>query len=134
VAMIWRAGLLAVAVAACAWFALGARQAVDTNRASALIGGPSPLSPGEARHARSLLSSAGTLNPDLTPDILRGELALQQGQDAAAERNLESVTRREPLNLEAWSALAFAAARASDRATLIRAARNVSALYPKLPR
>jgi predicted Zn-dependent protease len=133
VAIIWRVGLLAVAVVVCAWFALGAHQTVDTNRAAALIGG-GPLSPTQARQAASLLGSARTLNPDLTPDILRGELALGRRQDAAGVADLESVTRREPLDLEAWSALAFGAARAGDRATLVRAAHHISMLFPKLKR
>jgi predicted Zn-dependent protease len=131
--MIWRAGLLAVALVGCAWFALGAHQAVDTNRAATLIGGAS-LRPSQARQAGSLLNSAGTLNPDLTPDILRGQLALQRHRYAIGLRELETVARREPLNLQAWSALAFGAARAGDHATLVRAARHVSTLFPKLPR
>lgn len=131
-ATIWRAGLLGFAVVACAWFALGVHQARDTNRASALIGGPAPLTVQQAQRAGSLLSSAATLNPDLTPEILRGQLALEQRQSARAVRILSSVTRREPLNLRAWSQLAYAAAEAGDRRTLIRAARHISALYPKL--
>ena len=129
---IWRAGLLGFAVVACAWFALGVHQARDTNRANALIGGPAPLTAQQAQRARSLLSSAATLNPDQTPEILRGQLALQQRQSRRAGRILSSVTRREPLNLHAWSELAYAAARAGDRRPLTRAARHISALYPKL--
>ena len=132
-ATIWRAGLLVVALVVCAWFALGARQAVNTNRAAALIGSGS-LPASQARHADSLLSAASTLNPDLTPDILRGQLALQRGEHSTALTDLESVTRREPLNLAAWSALAYAAARAGERGTLILAAHHISMLFPKLPR
>jgi predicted Zn-dependent protease len=132
VATISRAGLLVLAVTICAWFALGVHQALDTNRAAALIGNLTSLRASEAQRASSLLSSAEKLNPDLTPDILRGELAFNQRRDATSVRILESVTQREPLNLEAWSALALAAARTGDRATLTRAARNISALHPKL--
>jgi predicted Zn-dependent protease len=127
-----RAGVLALALVAAAWFALAVRQAQDTNRASVLLGAAAPLSAQQAQRARSLLSSAGTLNPDLTVDLLRGQLAFDQHHGAAAERILESVTRREPLNLQAWTQLAFAAARSGDRATLVRAARHVSALFPKV--
>jgi predicted Zn-dependent protease len=127
-----RVGLLVVAVVVAAWFAVGVRQARDTDRATALVAANSPLSPKAARQAQSLLRAAGTLNPDLTIDILRGELAVNQRHDAQAERILESVTGREPLNLAAWTQLAFAAAQVGDRRTLVRAARNISALYPKL--
>lgn len=132
-AAIWRAGLVVVALVVCAWFALSARQAVNTNRAAALVGSGS-LTASQAQHADSLLSAAGTLNPDLTPDILRGQLALQRGEYQTALADLESVTRREPLNLGAWSALAYTAARAGERGTLIRAAHHISILFPKLPR
>jgi predicted Zn-dependent protease len=130
--MIWRVAILAVAVLACAWFALGIHQVRDTTRASAMIGGSSPLSPQQARRARSLIDSAATINPDLTPAILRGQLASQQGQYRAAERILEPVTRSEPLNLQAWLQLAYASARDGDRGTLIRAGRHIAALFPKV--
>ncbi len=127
-----RAGLLVLALVAIAWFALAVRQAQDTNGATALLSAPAPLSAQQAQRARSLLSSAGTLNPDLTVDLLRGQLALDQHHSAAAERILESVTRREPLNFLAWTQLAFAAARRGDRRTLVVAARHLSALFPKV--
>lgn len=117
---------------ACAWFALGVHQAQDTNRASALVGGPGRLSRVEAARARSLLSSAATLNPDRTPTILRGQLDSEQGAHGAAVRTLESVTRNEPMNLQAWVQLAYAAARDGDRRALVVAARHISALFPKL--
>lgn len=131
-AMISRAGLVVLALVACAWFGLGAHQARDTHLASALISAPSPLSPPQERRARLLLGSAGRLNPDLNVAVLSGQLAFDQHDDAAAERIFESVTKREPLNLAAWTGLAFAAARAGDRHTLLRAGRHVAALYPKL--
>jgi predicted Zn-dependent protease len=131
-AIVVRVGLAVVAVAAVAWFALGVRQAHDTDRATAMVTASAPLSPRDARRAQSLLDAAAVLNPDLTIDILRGELAVDQHHDVQAERILESVTKREPLNLQAWAQLAFAAAEAGDRPTLVRAARHVSALHPKL--
>lgn len=127
-----RAALVVGVLVLCAWFVLGVRQAEDTQRAAALIAGGNRLSAEQARLARSLLDSAGTLNPDLTIDLLRGQLAADQQQTAAAERIAASATRREPLNLAAWSQLVYAAARRGDRPTLIRAARHVSELYPKL--
>ncbi len=126
-----RVAVLVAAVAATAWFAIGIRQAIDTSRAIALINGPSHLSATEARRASSLLDSASTLNPDRTIDILRGHLAIDQGHNAAALAILEPVTRAEPQNLSAWVQLAYAAARAGDRATLERAGHEVSQLFPK---
>ena len=126
-----RVAVLVVAVAAAAWFALGIRQSTDTSRASALITGASKLSAKEARRASSLLDSASTLNPDRTIDILRGQLAIDQGHNAAAVAMLESVASAEPQNLSAWVQLAYAAARAGDRATLTRAGHEVSQLFPK---
>jgi hypothetical protein len=131
-AMVSRAALLVLALVACAWFGLAAQQAHDMSKASALLSGGRPLSEQQARTARSLLSSAGTLNPDLTVEELRGRLAFDQHQNAAAELIFASVARREPMNLAAWTQLAYAAAKARDRRTLIEAASRISALYPKL--
>jgi predicted Zn-dependent protease len=131
-ALIIRGGLLVLSVVVCAWFALAWSQARDTERAGALIGSAKSLSAAQARHARSLLQGAGTLNPDAAVDILRGELALGQHNAVSAVQILESVTRREPQNLNAWVQLAFASARAGDSALTLVAARHVSALFPKL--
>jgi predicted Zn-dependent protease len=127
-----RAGLLVLALLAAAWFALAVRQAQDTNRATVLLGAPAPLSAQQAQRTSALLDSAATLNPDLSVELLRAQLAFDQHHSAAGERILESVTRREPLNLLAWTQLVFAAARSGDRRTLVVAARHVSALYPKV--
>lgn len=123
---------LVFALTACAWFALSVRQAQDTSRATALVSPGKPLSSADARHVRLLLSGAATLNPDLTVDLVRARLAFDQRRYRAAERLAESVARREPMNLEAWSQLLYASARAGDRGRLFRAVRHVSELYPKL--
>ena len=96
-----------------------------------MIAKPAPLSAQQARQARSLLGDAEALNPDLSPEILRGQLAFDQRQYPLAERILTSVTRREPLNLQAWVQLTYAAARAGDRRTLIRAARQPLRAVPQ---
>jgi Flp pilus assembly protein TadD len=127
-----RASLLAIALAICAWFALGFVQARDTGQATALVTGTAPLSTKNAARARSLLESAGTLNPDRTVDIVLGVLEVDQHRYAAAEQTLLSVTRREPMNAGAWVQLAFAAARNGDEKTAIIAGRTVGKLHPKL--
>ncbi len=103
--MLARLLLLVVAVIACAWFAVGARQAINTDRASALISPGSRLGPRQAANASSLLDAARWLNPDREIDVLRSKLALEQGHPAEAQQILERVTRDEPQNLAAWLVL-----------------------------
>jgi predicted Zn-dependent protease len=131
-ATILRGGLLALALVVCAWFVLGTVQARDTHRARVLISGTGSLSPTQAHQARSLLGSAATLNPDLTVDILRAEVAIDRHRAAVAVRVLQSVTRREPQNLNAWAQLALAAAGAGDRELTALAARQASTLLPAI--
>lgn len=127
--VIARVAAVVAALAVCVWFAVGVRQAVNTSRATALVGGGTRLTGPEARRARSLLSAAGTLNPDLGVELLRGQIDFDQHRWVAAERTFESVTRREPLNLQAWTALAYAAAGARDQRTGALAGRHISELY-----
>jgi len=88
----------------CAWFALGIRQATDQSRAQAIIAA-GPPSPAEARRARQLLNSAGTLNPDRQIDLDRSALLNQTGRRLAARRIALGVARAEPQNLAAWLAV-----------------------------
>jgi len=127
-----RIGLAALALVVSAWFGLGWNQAHQTQRASELIGGAGRLSPSQARQARATLDSAGTLNPDLAVDVLRGELAIDQRDYAKAVRILGSVTAREPLNLTAWAQLGFAAAKAGNRTVLAVAGRHIAILIPRV--
>ena len=103
-----RVGLVAVALVACAWFALGIRQAHEIARATSIVSQARALTPARAREADSLLRSAGALNPDLEVDVLRGRVALARGNLVGARRILTSVVRREPENVEAWIWLARA--------------------------
>jgi predicted Zn-dependent protease len=125
-----RVASVAAALAVCLWFVVGIRQTVNTSRATALVGNGAHLTAPEVRRARSLLSSAGNLNPDLGVELLRGQLALDQRRAVPAERIFESVTRREPLNLQAWVKLAYAAAAAHDERTALAAGHHIVALYP----
>lgn len=102
------------AVAVAAWFGLGWVQARDTQRAATLVSAAN-LSPAQAQAATSLLSSAGTLNPDRAVDLLRAQLASDQHHNRQALAILRSVTRAEPLNFEAWKAFVDAAALAGRR-------------------
>ncbi len=118
--------LLVVALGVAAWFAVGIRQAVSTDRASAIITASGTLKPGQARHAESLLSAAAFLNPDRQVNLLRSQAALEQGDLSRARRLAVTVTRNEPLNAEAWAQLA----RASRSAAFAAALRHVTELVP----
>ena len=101
--------LAAGAVVLCAWFALGTVQAHDENRATALIDGSGTPSPALTARILNLLDTAGTLNPDRDIALLRSQAQTRAGRDAAAVRTAEGVARAEPLNIDAWTVLAFAA-------------------------
>ena len=105
-----RVAVILFALVCCAWLALGARQAHLVNQATGLVAPGHRLSPQQARHASDLLHSASTLNPDLQVDVLRGQLAIDQGHLAEARQILRSVILREPKNLAAWQQAARASA------------------------
>jgi predicted Zn-dependent protease len=109
-----RATLVLAASAVAAWFGLGWVQARDTGRVSNLVTQTS-ITAGQARQARSLLSTAATLNPDRTVDIMRAMVDARRGEFGRAVAILEPVVKAEPLNVEAWARLAYAAASAGDR-------------------
>jgi len=120
----------AFAVVMCAWFALGAHQAREVDHASAIIARSSTLSHGAADEALSALASARKLNPDRTVDILRGAAVLERGDRRQARRILETVTRSEPRNLEAWVWLARASG--GDPTTYYEALIALHTLAPPL--
>ena len=108
-----------------AWFAVGVRQAIDTNRAAAILQSSARLTPARARTADRLLRVASFLNPDRQVQLLRSQAALAAGDRATARRLAAEVTRLEPLNAAAWYQLVRAtgptAARALQRlAALVR--------------
>ncbi|MGH2866692.1 MAG: hypothetical protein ACRDNK_03870 [Solirubrobacteraceae bacterium] len=100
--MIGRVVAISAAVLVCAWFALGARQAVDTSRATAVVNNANTLTRKQAAQAEALLSSASTLNPDRQVDILRGIVAQGRNDPRRALAIFEGVARAEPMNLTAW--------------------------------
>lgn len=128
-----RIGLVGLALVVGAWFALGWVQARDAGRADALLSATSSPSAGRAAEIRSLLSSAGTLNPDRTVDLSRARLALDHHDYATAIRILEGVTRAEPQNALAWVQLGFTAGAAGQISRAQHAARQVGRLVPPVP-
>lgn len=91
-----------------AWFVVQARDAHDLDRATAALELAPHPSPPQATIVRRLLGGASFLNPDTTVDLLRARLALVTGHRAQSARIAERVTRREPMNVEAWLVLAEA--------------------------
>lgn len=114
-----------IALAAIAWFLLGARQAHDTTRAAAILAAGSHLSAAQARTVGSLLRSAGQLNPDQTVDTLRAQQQAERGDRRAATAILLGVVHSEPMNAQAWEQLA---ATTRDRTTYIEALISIAHL------
>ena len=103
-----RPAIAVFALVCCAWFALSARQAHEVAVATSIVSATPPLSSSQVHRASGALSSAASLNPDLTVDVLRGQLALAQGHRAQARNILFGVIRREPKLLAAWQQYALA--------------------------
>ena len=120
-----------LALAGCAWFVIGIRQAHDTAAAGAIVSGPLPLTAAQAAHARSLLHTAGQLNPDTQVDLLRAQLDRQRGDGAAARATIRKVLRDEPRNVRAWFALARS--EGSDPRMFLLALGHIRALMPRVP-
>jgi hypothetical protein len=98
----------ALALVACAWFAFGIRQAIDTSRATAIANQSNHATAAQVHQVSSLAHDARLLNPDMQPDVLLGQTEAEHGDFAAARRVLVPVTRSEPQNLAAWLWLAKA--------------------------
>jgi Flp pilus assembly protein TadD len=103
-----RALAVVVALAACAWFVLGIRQAHDTDLATAIVNGRGAVTAHDAAHVNSLLNSAKTLNPDVQVVLLRSQLALRQRNYPRAIGLAKQATVKEPDNVSTWLALAVA--------------------------
>jgi predicted Zn-dependent protease len=114
---------VAIALAACAWFALGVRQGHDANQATQALAGAGRLAPTQSARLSRLLDHAATLNPDRGVDVLRARLQNHSGEDAAAVRTLEAVVHSEPRDIDAWQLMALVAGRVDpplSRAALAR--------------
>jgi predicted Zn-dependent protease len=116
-----------LAICACVWFALGVRQARDVDHATTLLSAGAHIGGRDAAEAASLLNDAQSLNPDRQVDVLRAQLADERGDRRAGERILRGVVAAEPMNAQAWVALARSA---TDGQTLRLAFRRLAALVP----
>ncbi len=126
-----RGALLILALLVAAWFAIGVRQAQDTNAASALVSPGGRLTVSQTRRASDLLDAAGFLNPDREVTVLRAELRADRGDLSGARRILKGVVKTEPQNLAAW--LALARSSAGDLRDFYAAAYAIHHLVPPVP-
>ena len=101
-----RALAVVIALVVCVWFAVGVRQAQDTDHATSIIASTAPISAAQAAHARSLLDSAAFLNPDQEVAVLKAELVAREGDKARAVAMLMKIVHEEPQNIDAWQAIA----------------------------
>jgi hypothetical protein len=128
-----RIAIAVVALVACAWFALGVRQAHDQARATSLINQPGTPSASETRQILQLLDRAATLNPDRSIDLLRAQAEVRHGEGQIALRQMLGVVRDEPLNVDAWIVLGFAAGGGRDPAVASLARIKERQLAPPVP-
>jgi predicted Zn-dependent protease len=125
-----RVAILALALAAAGWFALGAREAHELASVTGATTHGTTLSSARARDALDQLNSASTLNPDRHVDVLRATVLAESHQTQRAVMLLERVVQAEPMNLEAWYALAKLGG--SDQSLESRALRHILLLVPSL--
>lgn len=126
-----RLSCVLLALVACVWFAVGARQAIDTSRATAIADQGSRLTRAQEHEVGSLVQGARLLNPDKQPDVLLGQAEEEHGDLRAAQQTLTAVTREEPGNLDAWVKLAEASR--NDPKLFARVLARAAPLEPLLP-
>ena len=124
-ALRWAAAVLALCVAA--WFVTQARDARELAQAHALLAGPGLPTTGQIHRLRRLLTQAKLLEPGEDTEVLRAQLALEEGRRGKAARILDAVLASEPSNLRAWVLLAEVDL---NRASLELAVRHVAQLDP----
>jgi hypothetical protein len=127
-----RAGVLALAVLACAWFVVGIRQARDVTRATAILSARVPVDAARAARVSTLVRGAKLLSPDPAVDLLSAQLAIRRGDRPRARRIAEGVVRAEPMNVQAW--LWLAKASSDSPPTFVRALVHINALEPPVHR
>jgi predicted Zn-dependent protease len=99
-----RSALVAVALVAGAWLALGVRALALESDAGQVLdrARQGPVETAEVNAALDDLAQAGRLSPDQAPVIRQGELLAAAGRDEEARAVARRVTRAEPDNLQAW--------------------------------
>jgi hypothetical protein len=97
--------ILAVAVVACAWFAIGARQSHEVSAATELLNNASTERVAVVqRRAQSMLDAAAFLYPGTDVTLLRAQLAENERDYLHAKRLLGQAAAAEPDNIAVWLA------------------------------
>lgn len=97
--------LVAVAVLACAWFALAIRSTHDEHSVTSLLNAQNHLTSEQAAAALRTLSQARVLDPDEQLNILRAQVNFHSGRVRTAAALARGIVGREPDNVEAWLVL-----------------------------
>jgi hypothetical protein len=107
-----RSALVALALVAGAWLALGVRAVGLEDDAEAVIkqARAGPVPPVRVNSALGDLAKAGRLSPDQAPLVQQGELLVAAGHDDEARAVAKRATESEPDNLQAWYLAWFVAA------------------------
>lgn len=125
-----RAGLTVVSVLMLVWLGVLLRDSVLISRVSAIASERAP-SADELRHAQSMASDAGLLNPDRSvPLSWRAELDILQHRKASAVAAYQQLVRDEPLSADAWFLLG-SRAKQSDPRLSARAYARLHELDPR---
>jgi hypothetical protein len=123
--------LVAVAILAAAWLALGYRSAVLESRGAAAVDRATfdGLPAGEVKRARDWLRRARRFSADAGPLIIEGRLLAFAGRTAQAADIGERVVAMEPENFDGW-ALLYVASRGRDPERAAEAFRAIRRLNP----
>ena len=122
-----------VALLVLGWTAVLVRDRQVGNAASNELLHRAHLPPARAASEMRRLEDARLLNPDTTWDLDRAAAWVSLGRPRLAVRDLESLVRREPANLEAWRVLALIS-RGIDPTRHEQAIAQVRRLDPKRSR
>jgi predicted Zn-dependent protease len=130
VAVVERLLVIAAALAAGVWLALGLHSASleeDAQRIAARP--PAALSQAEVARAVDMFERSRANNPDTRTVLREAGLLARRARFAEAVRLLEPVVRREPRNVNAWTLLSIAASKVDGRLSR-RAADRARRLNP----
>jgi hypothetical protein len=121
--VIARVALALTAVVVLGWLAVLERDVRVESRSY------SQAAKGHLASAQSGLKSAGLLNPDTHPDVIRSVLYLVRNDRLHAAAVIDGVLRREPDNVVAWNQL-LTISRSHDQAAVRLALRQMQRLDP----
>jgi cytochrome c-type biogenesis protein CcmH/NrfG len=132
--LLYRLTLVAIALAAMAWLALGLRAAELEAHGREIVaaGQRESLAPAEVREGLDTLRRSQRFSEDAEPLLAEAALLAGAGRHEDAIAVAERVVEDEPDNLEGWVVLYLGAAVTNDRPLAARALRAVERLNPQL--